>query len=196
MTADLALAAERIRRMQGLLKEDAELLAAQESARHPEWRLPIRPNREELAWAAGFFDGEGTTHVNSKAFERDGVIKGPYLQLYLSVEQVGEWCLFRFKHAVGGLGTIYPVKPWNGHQPKHRWQVSSFEGSQAVLAMLWPFWTSVKRTQAAGCLQAMREYHQTLTRPSTRGHLSVSNPRRTGRRGNPNYPVTIERTAR
>jgi hypothetical protein len=152
--------ARRIQVMREQLAKDAELSAAWEVARRAQPRLPIRPDREELAWAAGFFDGEGTTciSVNRKA----GTSRGPSLQIHVSLPQVGPWCLFRFRQAVGGLGAIYPVPPRNGHQPQHRWQIGSFEGAQAVIAMLWPFLTSVKRKQAADCLQLMHEYHQTL----------------------------------
>ena len=165
MTADLALAAERVRIMQEELEKDAKL-AVQWAAHRRARRPPFRPNREELAWAAGFFDGEGSTHVASRFYERsDGVTKGPYLQLQLSIVQVGEWCLIRFMQAVGDLGAIYAEKDRDGCQPRHRWQVGSFEDCQAVLAMLWPFWTSPKRAQAASCLEVMHEYHQAHPRP-------------------------------
>ena len=53
--------------------------------------------REELAWAAGFFDGEGSTILTTKTDKRLG-------QLSLSVAQSADpETLYRFRDAVKGL---------------------------------------------------------------------------------------------
>jgi hypothetical protein len=95
--------------------------------------------KEELAWAAGFFDGEGhiSRRVNDAAPPQ--VIVG---QHYDPV------CLHRFQAAVLGIGKvygpyIYKTKPNNG--PAFMYKVSSFENGQAVIAMLWKFLSEPKR---------------------------------------------------
>ncbi len=69
-----------------------------------------------LAWAAGFFDGEGSTIVHEP---RPG-----YLRLTVSVPQWGgarpPEVLFRFKEAMLGLGEIEPQNnegmwAWRSH---------------------------------------------------------------------------------
>lgn len=55
----------------------------------------------EIAWAAGFFDGEGNTCCHH------GVCGFSFA---MSVSQVNRDNLFRFQKAVGGLGTIYEAK--------------------------------------------------------------------------------------
>lgn len=100
-------------------------------------------NREELAWAAGFFDGEGTTYSNPKI--RSIAVQVPNADLEL---------LKRFQSAVGGLGTIGgPYSPSSAKnvltkKDMYKWWACNFEHAQAVIAMLWPFLGSYKRAQA------------------------------------------------
>jgi hypothetical protein len=58
--------------------------------------MPFEPNREELAWAAGFFDGEGSFSWTMPAAFGWAVIN-----------QTNRASLERFKRAVAGLGKIY-----------------------------------------------------------------------------------------
>jgi hypothetical protein len=102
----------------------------------------ITINREELAWAAGFFDGEGNVR-QTKTRSLAMVIS------QASDDGVPE-VLLRFQKAVGGLGTIegpFP-RPRPNWRPLYCWRVTSFEKVQAVTAMLWPFLSSIKREQA------------------------------------------------
>ena len=117
----------------------------------------VKVNREELAWAAGFFDGEGNTSFGSKpTIRRDGsVFKGVMVQIGQAESIPGECpeVLSRFKNAVGGIGVIMGPYP-TGHKPAWRYQASGFEASQAVIAMLWTFLGEVKKKQAKEKLQA------------------------------------------
>lgn len=96
------------------------------------------PNREELAWAAGFVDGEG-------CFTRSGVSKR------LTINQIHPYVLQRFHRAVGGIGKV--DGPWShpskGPNRKPIWvySCSSLEHLQAVYAMLYEFLSPVKREQ-------------------------------------------------
>jgi len=97
----------------------------------------------ELAWAAGFFDGEGSIVLTRRG-------AGPP-SLYLaqaSTEDGPHSSLVRLHRAVGGLGRIsgprYLPDEWS-KRPQWRWEATSFEASQCVIAMLWAHLGQVKR---------------------------------------------------
>ena len=116
----------------------------------------MRINREELAWAAGFYDGEGTCYARSTR-------RRPQVQLLLSLSQVNVERLVRFRDALGGKGRIYgPIKlkrpsppQW---QPVHHWYVSSFEDVQASVALLWT-WLSRESQQVSRAFRRFLAYH-------------------------------------
>lgn len=123
--------------------------------------LRARTRREQLAWAAGFFDGEGSVIASRR---RDG-----YVRVAISLPQIDDpdrpgepaVALFRFRDAVGGLGTFYR-KPPSGLGKRYGWTyfAASFEHSQAIVAMLWEWLSPRKREQA---LQALaRRQHWEL----------------------------------
>lgn len=132
--------------------------------------------RTELAWAAGFFDGEGTTHLARQTKERNGQTFGPYLQLQVSISQVGDDCLLRFQDAVGGLGRIYDFTRLTGAgNSVLRWQVNGRTDGRQVLALLWPFLTRVKREQAVRCLREIDEYDLTHKKNGPRSNANRPN---------------------
>ena len=107
--------------------------------------------REELAWAAGFFDGEGHTTVYPD--------KGKYLQIKIQIAQIDRQVLDRFQNAVLGLGYIngpYYSKQSN-KKPEYRFCAGSFEHVQAIIAMLYGFLSPVKQEQ---CLQVLKRYQE------------------------------------
>lgn len=98
-------------------------------------------NREELAWAAGLFDGEGCTRT----------AQGPrrqYMKAWLTVSQNDRQVLDRFQAAVG-VGKVYgPYAARGRKNPQYQFVVSDFPQVQAVVAMLWTWLSPVKRAQA------------------------------------------------
>jgi len=111
--------------------------------RVPGWIL----NREELAWAAGFYDGEGSVgNYASRGY------KG---RIVLAVAQTEKGPLYRFRNALG-FGKIYgpSKKRSDRHKPSWVYQAGSFEKVQAVIAMLWPFLCDTKRQQARRALES------------------------------------------
>lgn len=101
-------------------------------------------NREELAWAAGLWDGEGSASKSPPY-----ILKATGQTIYypkLQMGQVDKRNLERFQKAVGGLGHICgPVKtPTN---IRYDWRVGSFEDFQAVTALLWNWLGPAKRDQ-------------------------------------------------
>jgi hypothetical protein len=108
--------------------------------------------RESLAWAAGFFDGEGGTYL-----QKNGT------QVALVVGQAGEidappGVLVKLKEALGGLGQVYgPYRLADPRRrPKWSWQLHTFERCQAVIAMIWPWLSDVKKKQAVRVLRIVR----------------------------------------
>ena len=90
----------------------------------------------ELAWAAGFFDGEGSTSL-LKA-QRD-----KYSYIRMSVSQKNPDCLHRFKNAVG-KGKIYK----SNTRDVHSWDCYKHDEVLEVLNKLWPFLSEQKKEQA------------------------------------------------
>lgn len=115
-------------------------------------KIPIAAGRaRELAWAAGFFDGEGSV-VTAR-----GGTASP--RLYLSQASAEELlphsALLRFHRAVGEHGRIsgprYLPDAWS-RRPQWRWEAASLEVVQSVIALLWPYLARVKRAQARDAL--------------------------------------------
>lgn len=121
-------------------------------------RVQPRLNRIELAWAAGFFDGEGC--VSRKKNQSNGR-RAPFLQ----VSQTNRVVLDRFQAAVGGLGVIYgPYRQKKRtHSPYWLYSTSNFEATQAVGTMLWSFLSPVKKEAYA------REISSYLSTPCRKG---------------------------
>lgn len=119
-------------------------------------------DREELSWAAGFFDGEGTTYSNR------GVPR-------LNVPQADPRPIDRFKAAIGGIGHVRIVPPpklYPTRKQQWHWDTTSFEHAQAALAMLWSFLSRPKREQA---LKAFKAYGGGQPRwKCKRGHLRIA----------------------
>lgn len=112
----------------------------------------------QLAWAAGFFDGEGSTIVHEP---RRG-----YLRLTVSVPQSGgpepPEVLYRFKAAMLGLGEIGP----QNSEGMWVWRSRSGEEGQAAIALLWPQLGTVRRAQARAALERFHaQYHPSGLKP-------------------------------
>jgi hypothetical protein len=95
------------------------------------------PEQTELAWAAGFFDGEGTTCKTKDSYRTHSVA------VRLSVPQKGTLCLERFKKALGGIGKIYERSC-----SVSLFAIARLEHVDQALTMLWPYLSEPKKTQA------------------------------------------------
>ena len=105
--------------------------------------LPIdNPNREELAWAAGFYDGEGNCWASAKT----GVLK-------IAVSQADPRPLRRFHAAVLRLGKLDGpyLRPHRVHRENHSemwtWHAQNYEDFHYVIGWLWEFLSEPKREQ-------------------------------------------------
>jgi hypothetical protein len=117
-------------------------------------------NREELAWAGGFFSGEGCSRVNTTRTTKKFVRPRDYHRTQLSLVQTtddGEIpeALQRFWDAILGLGNItgpYKKRHQNGRD-YYTWSATKFVEVQAIIAMLWPWLSTIKQKQAARSLR-------------------------------------------
>lgn len=92
-------------------------------------------NKEALAWAAGYWDGEG--HA------RGWTTKGYWSPRAILTQKHGDQ-FERFNEATGGLGKAYG--PYGDKTTiELRW--GGFEKVQALMAMLWPWLGETKRQQ-------------------------------------------------
>jgi hypothetical protein len=108
-------------------------------------------DREQLAWAAGFLDGEGCFYITEQNKR-----KPPRPRFELG--QVHTAVLERFKKVVGfGAPVNGPYtrkqKPHIKAAPMWTYSVSGFEDVQALVALLWTWLGPVKRAQAKSVLQ-------------------------------------------
>jgi hypothetical protein len=106
----------------------------------------------ELAWAAGFFDGEGHVRASPRKHER------PSLAVQMS--QIDPRVLERFRRAVG-FGHIYgPYAPTGPrHHSKWEYRLYGLERVQTVAAYLWTWLSPVKREQFAKALRGYAVGH-------------------------------------
>jgi hypothetical protein len=109
---------------------------------------------EELAWAGGFFDGEGSTYLEKHRTHAGQMV--PRLYVPQSAEVGVALELTRLKAATGGLGSISGVRPAKGsRKPYRRWRVCVVDDVQLGLHLLWPFIGEVKRAQAQRVLKVL-----------------------------------------
>lgn len=118
-------------------------------------------SREQLAWAAGLFEGEGSFgFYSSKSVPRKVVAR-----LTITDEDV-----IRHFHSVISLGRIYgPHITAKGTKPAWTWTTTTFEEAQAVIALLWG-WLGARRKNTAK--KALIQYHQVKT--ELRKHFKMS----------------------
>lgn len=97
-------------------------------------------NREQLAWAAGIYEGEGT-FSSRKTGKID---RGLVAKLKMADEDV----IRRF-HAILGVGNVTgPYKcDGAGTKPLWVWQCGSFQAVQHTMAVLWPWLCSRRRAK-------------------------------------------------
>jgi hypothetical protein len=124
------------------------------------------PNKIELAWAAGFFDGEG--HVSCRPTRNS---RSRAYRMYVQISQTDPEPLLRFKAAVHGVGVTHgPFMP-KGPQwsPVWTYRANRFEQAQAVLAMLWPFLSGPKRRAAQIALESMAAWQAEMKATCRKG---------------------------
>lgn len=108
---------------------------------------PPSDDAEELAWAAGFWDGEGCMSIlDHRSHPGRFILEASITQ---SSDQGIPEVLERFRSAVGGLGRIYGAYDGGeGHQPIYRWKLLPLASIRQLMARLEPSIGPVKRQQS------------------------------------------------
>lgn len=112
--------------------------------------------REERAWAAGFFDGEGCClYIRS-------VLSSGTAQRSISVQvsqSVSPELLERFARAVevGKVHGPYRTKNPNA-QPYWTYRIGGIEGVRRVADRLWPWLGATKRAQFEGAMSEWNDF--------------------------------------
>jgi hypothetical protein len=104
-------------------------------------------NREEIAWAAGLFEGEGSVYVNRIR---------KYRYLCVEVNMTDEDIVQRL-HRLFPYGTVRQAEALRQHWKRSwHWRVHGFAGSQAFIALIWPWLGERRRATAAELLKSFR----------------------------------------
>jgi hypothetical protein len=119
----------------------------------------------ELAWAAGFFDGEGSIFYRGRKRR----------ELTLTVAQADRRPLDRFVKTVQ-IGSVRgPYKPrYKNGKPYYVYSIASHLRVQAVIAMLWKWLSEPKREQASGALLSALPYLRTQFIRGSKGRSVLS----------------------
>lgn len=125
-------------------------------------------NREDLAWAAGLFEGEGC--FTSRRDYRLVFAKRPPC---VAISMTDKDRLDKFM-AIVGMGRVVPLNPRTNCKPSWRWLATSFEECQGVVGLLWA-WLGPRRREAAQIMLANAVTKSKVMRgrePSSRKYLS------------------------
>lgn len=101
----------------------------------------------ELAWAAGFYEGEGTI-TGSRSHNK--------FYLRMRVTQVHKDVIDRF-HAAVKIGRVFGPytnrKDSLGKKPIYGWEVTKISDVECVLKLLWGNLSSRRKEQAIGIIE-------------------------------------------
>ena len=110
-------------------------------------RLDItRLNKQDLAWAAGFYDGEGNTRPTLR--KAKSKYQTPKVLVQATTSQVELDPIQKFVDAVQ-VGKLYGpyVRKGPNQRPIYRYCANSFESVQQLACLLWPYLCSPKKSQ-------------------------------------------------
>ncbi len=110
----------------------------------------------EIAWAAGFFDGEGSVFVRHTRRHKGGTGKDyPLTTVEVSLAQVRPEPILRFHNAMGFGKVGGPYGGRKNHSPYFRWNTAGRPSAHRLAVMLWPYLSSPKREQFRRCWEEL-----------------------------------------
>ena len=113
--------------------------------------------REQIAWAAGFIDGDGSFQASRSG---QATIAAGQSSSNGEPEE-----LSRMAEYFGGRVTgPYQSKAVN-RQPNYKWSIVGFGAVQSIVAVMWPFLSQTKRVTA---VRILREDRSNTLRPKKR----------------------------
>ena len=99
----------------------------------------------ELAWCAGFFDGEGCFSINFQ--KKDRYLFGGTHQIHMSASQTVKEPLDIMASLLGGAVCKASRPTKTNYKPVWKWSVSSADGIRSAILLIQPY-LIVKRYQA------------------------------------------------
>jgi hypothetical protein len=117
----------------------------------------ITPDKIELAWAAGLYDGEGSSIYNNRKTMR--LMVSQAASEYEDIPEV----LYRFNKAIGDIGNIYISNGKTRKKPVFILTISKKKDVWRTLNLLWPYLSSVKKQQIISVFRKMINY-QTISK--------------------------------
>lgn len=115
--------------------------------------MPDASSLTELAWAAGFFDGEGYVGYT---FRWNG--KRRCRRIDVQISQIDPEVLSRFRDAVG-VGKVYgPYAAKGRKNPMYKYGAAKIDDVMLVLERLRPFLSSIKTKQAEEAIRLFTEW--------------------------------------
>jgi hypothetical protein len=103
----------------------------------------INLDTHELAWCAGFFDGEGSTTI-----QKNGT-GGSHI--YIRVGQKEKELLIRFNKAINNCGRIYYDEHYDNRNARkasiYRLVIYDFEHTQHIMCLMWKWLGPFKKEQ-------------------------------------------------
>ncbi len=112
--------------------------------------------REDIAYAAGLFEGEGWIGATRTYRNRRGELKPrPNPGQYMCVAMTDSEPLEKMREIFGG--TIYgpypPPSGREGNKPRFKWHLAGFERTQAAAAAMWEWLSPRRKEQVRHALQ-------------------------------------------
>ena len=104
--------------------------------------LPM-PSEVDRAWAAGFWDGEGSTSMKRPRSSAPAA----NMRMYVSQKDTGPELLSKFLRIV----VVGEVKERGSRPGVWAWTVNDLAGCRRVLDVLWPYLGTPKQNQAKEC---------------------------------------------
>ena len=142
-----ALGTEKRQQFELAVRGRPDLTSLIERLRADSLGVATRTRMSELAWAAGFFDAEGSISASASG--------PPSLEIpQAEVDGRPSSSLLRFRAALGRgriSGPRVVPSAWS-KLPQYRWQAGSFEDVQFVAATLWTWLSADKRADLRGAL--------------------------------------------
>ena len=105
-------------------------------------------NREDLAWAGGLFEGEGS--INWSKIKNRNPKLPPWGVCGMSLHMTDEDVVRKF-HKIVGIGRVHGPYNYSTKSIKRKsswyWCIQTFERVQAIAAILWPWLGTRRRCQ-------------------------------------------------
>lgn len=118
-------------------------------------------SKEDVAWAAGLFEGEGTIYGNKKPTRRNH-------KMALMVSSTDKDVVDRFQSIVG-QGRVHGPYQFGGRKkPLYQWVSGKFETIQFLVAVFWPWLGERRKAQAVAVLS----HHKALPWEKPRRHYT------------------------